>query len=83
MTWPGPVHRGGADVGHHDPGAVGEQVLDQVGADLADALDRDPAPGQARRAPGVLGGGPHALEDAEGGQHRAVAGPRRLRRTGP
>ena len=42
-------------------------------ADLADAGDGDRAAGQRRRAPGVLGRGAHALEDAVGGEHRGVA----------
>ena len=43
------------DVGDHDLGAVVDQVVDQVPADLADAGDADPAAGQRRRAPLVLG----------------------------
>jgi hypothetical protein len=49
-------------------------VADQVRADLADALDADPAAVQRRAAPGVLRRGPHRLVDAERGQHGAVAG---------
>ena len=69
-----PLDRVGVDVADDDGGAVLEQVLDEVVADLADALDGDPAAVQRRRAPGVLGGGAHRLEDAERGEHRAVAG---------
>ena len=50
-----------------------QQVLHQVVADLADARDADLAAAQRRVAPQVLGGGPHALEDAEGGEHGRVA----------
>src|SRR5439155_4790953 len=69
-----PVDRGRAHVGHHDRGAVVEQVLDQVLADLADPGHADPAAGQGGGVPDVLGRGAHALEDAEGGEHRGVAG---------
>ena len=55
-------------------GAVLEQVVDEVAADLADAGDADGAAVQRGRAPGRLGGGPHALEHAVRREHRAVAG---------
>ncbi len=57
--------------------AVGDRVLGEQPADLADAGDADGAPGQSRCAPKVLGAGPHALVDPERGQHRGVAGPSR------
>ena len=44
-----------------------------MAADLADAGDADGAPGERGLAPQLLGGGPHALEDAERRQHRGVA----------
>ena len=44
-------------------------------ADLADAGHADRPAVQGRGAPGPLGRGAHALEDAEGGEHRGVAGP--------
>ena len=67
------AHRLLAHVRDHDLGAVREQVPDEVAADLADARDADLAAAQRRVAPQVLGRGPHALEDAEGGQHGRVA----------
>jgi hypothetical protein len=74
------LERRGAHVGRQHRGAVGEQVLDEVGADLADALDRDPPALERRRAPGVLGRGAHGLEDAVRREDRAVAGPALLGR---
>ena len=62
------------DVGDDHLGAVLEQVLDEVVADLADAGDADGAAGQGRGAPGGLGGRAHALEHAVRREHRAVAG---------
>lgn len=62
-----------AHVRDHDLGAVLKQVLHQVASDLADARDTDGAAAQRRVAPQVLGGGPHALEDAEGRQDGRVA----------
>src|SRR5690606_2705241 len=70
----GPLQRLLADVGGHDGGAVLEEVAGQVLADLAQAGDADPPATQGRRAPHVLGGGPHPLEHAVGGEHRRVAG---------
>ena len=61
-------------VGDDHGRAVLDQVPDQVAADLADAGDADGAAGQRVGAPGDLGGGAHALEDAVRREHRAVAG---------
>ena len=71
---PDPLHRARVHVAHDDLGAVVDQVPDQVAADLADAFDADRAAREAARAPDVLGRGAHALEDAERGEHRGVAG---------
>jgi hypothetical protein len=63
-----------AHVGHEDLGALRDQVLHQVAADLADARDAD-APGPQRGvAPQMLGAGPHALVDAVRGEDGGVAG---------
>ena len=45
-----------------------------MAADLAESGDADPAARERRCAVEVVGRGPHALEDAPGGQDRAVAG---------
>ncbi len=68
------LDRLGAHVRDQDLGALLEQVAHQVAADLADARDADPAAAQRGVAPQVLRAGTHALVDAEGGEHRGVAG---------
>ena len=68
------LHGIGVDVGDDHLGAVLEEVVGEPPAHLADAGDGDPAPGQGRLAPHVLGRRAHALEDAVGGEHRGVAG---------
>jgi hypothetical protein len=67
------------DVGDHDLGAVLEEVVGEPPPHLADAGDGDPAPGEGRLAPHVLGGRAHPLEDPVGRQHRGVAGAPTLR----
>src|SRR5205814_1537904 len=71
---PDPGQRRLGDVGRDDRSAVLDQVLYQVLADLAEAGDADPPAGQARAAPDVLSRGPHALENAPGGEDRGVPG---------
>src|SRR5690606_12018622 len=67
------AHRLLAHIGDHDLGALRAQVVHQVVADLADPGDTDLAVPQRGVAPQVLGGGPHALVDAEGREYGGVA----------
>src|SRR5690606_17304837 len=62
------------DVGDHDLGAVGDEVLHQVSPDLADAGDADAQPADAGLSPDPFCAGAHALEDAVRGEHRRVTG---------
>ena len=69
----GPLHGGGGDVAHRDPGPLLHQVAHQAVAHLPDPADHGMAAVQAGRVPEVAGHRLHGVEHAVGGGRRRVA----------
>src|SRR5690606_22721942 len=79
MAPPYPIDRLLVHIADHHLGALLDEVVDEAGPDLADALDADPLARQRGGAVAVPDGRAHALEDAERGEDGRVAGPAVLR----
>src|SRR5207302_5823954 len=64
----------GVDVGHDDVGPLLHEVTHQVGADLADAGDRDAPAFERALAPQMAGHRLHPVQDPVGGRRGRVTG---------